>query len=66
MNDDGRLNADARGMVTTLRKLMRQREEELARMKRELRYWEERAGCRPEDGSDQPCLFQAAAQPKLW
>jgi hypothetical protein len=39
---------------------------QLADAERVLRQLREATGRRPGDGTDQPCLFESAAQPRLW
>jgi hypothetical protein len=60
------LAADPDLMVGVLRQLIDRHERELADLRRELRACLEAAGRRPGDGSDQPSLFGAAAQPSLF
>jgi hypothetical protein len=60
------LAADPDLMVGVLRRLIDWHERELTALRTELRAWLEAAGRRPGDGSDQPPLFDAAAQPSLF
>jgi hypothetical protein len=60
------LCADPAVMIRTLRTMIAQQEQDVARMRKELADLLEASGRRPGDGSDQPGLFEAARQPKLW
>jgi hypothetical protein len=60
------LCADPAEMIRTLRLMIAQHEDDLARMRRELDELLTASGRRPTDGRDQPALFDKARQPALF